>query len=62
MGRVDPGAYRAAVTPSGNKESLVGSLAEANANLEMLEHMWGPSDFTVTGILKSYDRTSSSEP
>ena len=39
-------------------ESLVGSLAEANANLEMLEHMWGPSDFTVTGILKSYDRTS----
>ena len=39
-------------------ESLVGSLAEANGNLEMLEHMWGPSDFTVTGTLKSYDRTS----
>ena len=39
-------------------ESLLGSLAEVNANLEMLEHMWGPSDFTVTGSLKSYDRTS----
>jgi proline iminopeptidase len=39
-------------------ESLMGSLAEMNANLEILEHMWGPSDFTVTGTLKSYDRTS----
>ncbi len=39
-------------------ESLLGSLAEANANLELLEHMWGPSDFTVTGSLKNYDRTS----
>ncbi len=39
-------------------ESLLGSLAEVNANLEILEHMWGPSDFTVTGSLKSYDRTS----
>jgi proline iminopeptidase len=39
-------------------ESLVCSLAQANANLEMLEYMWGPSDFTVTGTLKSYDRTS----
>ena len=29
--------------------SLVGSLSEMNANLEILEHMWGPSDFTVTG-------------
>ena len=38
-------------------ESLVGSLTEVNANLEMLEHMWGPSDFTVTGMLKDFDRT-----
>jgi proline iminopeptidase len=37
---------------------LIGSLAELNANLEMLEHMWGPSDFTVTGSLRSFDRTS----
>jgi proline iminopeptidase len=29
-----------------------------NANLEMLEYMWGPSDFTVTGPLKNFDRTS----
>jgi proline iminopeptidase len=40
-------------------EVLVGSLAEANANLEILEYMWGPSDFTVTGTLKDYDRTAS---
>ena len=39
-------------------QSLVGSLAEMNANLELLEHMWGPSDFTVTGSLKQFDRTS----
>lgn len=39
-------------------ESLISSLAEANANLELLEHMWGPSDFTVTGSLKNYDRTA----
>jgi proline iminopeptidase len=38
-------------------KSLLGSLAEVNANLEMLEHMWGPSDFTVTGSLRSFDRT-----
>ena len=38
-------------------EALLGSLAEANANLELLEHMWGPSDFTVTGSLKNFDRT-----
>ncbi|HEY6565098.1 MAG TPA: proline iminopeptidase-family hydrolase, partial [Pirellulaceae bacterium] len=38
-------------------ESLIGSLAEQNANLEMLEYMWGPSDFTVTGTLRSVDRT-----
>ena len=38
-------------------ESLLGSLAEMNANLELLEYMWGPSDFTVTGSLKNYDRT-----
>jgi hypothetical protein len=29
-----------------------------NANLEILEHMWRPSDFTVTGPLKSFDRTA----
>ena len=39
-------------------ELLLGSLAEVNANLELLEHMWGPSDFTVIGSLKKYDRTS----
>jgi proline iminopeptidase len=39
-------------------EALLGSLAEANANLELLEHMWGPADFTVTGSLKNFDRTS----
>ncbi len=38
--------------------ALLGSLAEVNANLELLEHMWGPSDFTVTGTLKTFDRTS----
>ncbi len=38
--------------------SLLGSLAEVNANLELLEHMWGPSDFTVTGSLRNYDRTA----
>jgi proline iminopeptidase len=44
--------------PLESVESLIGSLAELNANLEMLEHMWGPSDFTVTGSLRSFDRTS----
>ncbi len=44
--------------PSEAIESLVGSLADMNANLELLEYMWGPSDFTVTGSLKSFDRTS----
>jgi proline iminopeptidase len=39
-------------------ESLIGSFANMNANLAMLEHMWGPSDFTVTGTLKSFDRTA----
>jgi proline iminopeptidase len=39
-------------------ESMLGSLADANANLEILEQMWGPSDFTVTGSLKEFDRTS----
>ena len=38
--------------------SLVGSLTEMNANLAILEHMWGPSDFTVTGSLKRFDRAS----
>jgi proline iminopeptidase len=37
--------------------ALGGSLMEMNANLEILEHMWGPSDFTVTGPLKTFDRT-----
>ena len=44
--------------PAEAVESLVGSLVAANANLEMLEYMWGPSDFTVTGPLKNFDRTS----
>jgi proline iminopeptidase len=44
--------------PAEAVESLVSSLVAVNANLEMLEHMWGPSDFTVTGPLKSFDRTS----
>jgi proline iminopeptidase len=39
-------------------QSLVGSLVTVNANLQMLEYMWGPSDFTVTGPLKTFDRTS----
>lgn len=39
-------------------KSLLGSLAEVNANLALLEHMWGPSDFTVTGSLRNFDRTS----
>ena len=34
-------------------EALIGW----NANLEILEFMWGPSDFTVTGSLKTFDRT-----
>ena len=29
-----------------------------NANLDLLEHMWGPSDFTVTGTLRNFDRTA----
>jgi len=44
--------------PPESIESLIGSLVEQNANLEMLEYMWGPSDFTVTGSLRSFDRTS----
>ena len=39
-------------------QALVGSLAENNANLELLEYMWGPSDFTVTGTLRDFDRTA----
>ena len=35
-----------------------GPIVAVNANLEMLEYMWGPSDFTVTGPLKSFDRTA----
>jgi proline iminopeptidase len=38
--------------------ALIGSLAAMNANLEVLEHMWGPSDFTVTGTLRDFDRTT----
>jgi proline iminopeptidase len=37
--------------------SILDALADANANLDLLEHMWGPSDFTVTGTLRTYDRT-----
>ena len=44
--------------PPESIESLIGLLIEQNANLEMLEYMWGPSDFTVTGSLRSFDRTS----
>jgi proline iminopeptidase len=44
--------------PAEAVETLVGSLVAVNANFEMLEYMWGPSDFTVTGPLKSFDRTS----
>jgi proline iminopeptidase len=44
--------------PPESIESLLGSLVEQNANLELLEYMWGPSDFTVTGSLRSFDRTS----
>lgn len=44
--------------PPESIESLIGSLVAQNANLEMLEYMWGPSDFTVTGSLRSFDRTS----
>ena len=51
-------AYIVRQLPPQAIESLLGSLAEVNANLEILEHMWGPSDFTVTGSLKSWDRTS----
>ena len=54
---MDACAHRAATAPE-SVESLIGSLAELNANLEMLEYMWGPSDFTVTGTLRSFDRTS----
>jgi proline iminopeptidase len=43
--------------PLESVQTLLGSLAEQNANLEMLEYMWGPSDFTVTGTLRSFDRT-----
>ncbi len=39
-------------------DSLIESLSESNANLAILEYMWGPSDFTVTGTLKSFDRSS----
>jgi proline iminopeptidase len=44
--------------PAEAVQSLVSSLVTVNANLQMLEYMWGPSDFTVTGPLKTFDRTS----
>ena len=44
--------------PAEAVESLVSSLVAVNAILEMLESVWGPSDFTVTGPLKVFDRTS----
>jgi proline iminopeptidase len=44
--------------PAEAVQSLVNSLVTVNANLRMLEYMWGPSDFTVTGPLKTFDRTS----
>ena len=55
-------AHIVRLLPPESIESLIGSLVEQNANLEMLEYMWGPSDFTVTGPLRSFDRTSISAP
>ena len=53
---VDPDNRRA--VDYARRKSLLSSLVAVNANLQMLEYMWGPSDFTVTGPLKSFDRTS----
>ena len=33
------------------------ALTTSGANFEMLEFMWGPSDFSVTGTLRNFDRT-----
>lgn len=70
-GNFDTPGYRAAawdewvrahivrhLRPEDSIEPLLAQLVEQNANLEMLEYMWGPSDFTVTGPLRSFDRTS----
>ena len=35
--------------------------ALTNANMELYEYMWGPSEFTATGTLKDYDRTGQLE-
>ena len=51
-------AHIVRLLPPESIESLIGSLVEQNANLEMLEYMWGPSDFTVTGSLRTFDRTT----
>jgi proline iminopeptidase len=51
-------AHIARQLPPEAMQLLMASLAEVNANLEILEHMWGPSDFTVTGTLKDFDRTA----
>jgi proline iminopeptidase len=68
-GDFDASGYQAAVwgewmrahivrtLPAEAVQSLVSSLVTVNANLQMLEYMWGPSDFTVTGPLKTFDRT-----
>ena len=34
------------------------ALTMSGANFEMLESMWGPSDFSVTGTLRDFDRTA----
>ena len=69
-GNFDTPGYQAAVRdewlrtyvvrtlPAERIASLMSSLAEWKANIKLLEYMWGPSDFTVTGTLKGFDRTA----
>ena len=38
--------------------TMPDALIAARANLELLEFMWGPSDFTVTGPLRTFNRTA----
>jgi proline iminopeptidase len=51
-------AYIVRQLPAEAVDALLASLPEMNANLDMLEYMWGPSEFTVTGALKDFDRTA----
>jgi proline iminopeptidase len=39
-------------------EALLAELSASNVNFDMLEYMWGPSDFTVTGSLRTFNRTA----